>query len=150
MNAGVLSHENDSRDGQLRAGVHGPISIRVDLLTQHQLEYYYHLKAGSLGQAGANIRYVGHKDDLVAAGCIGTDTLAGASYNHLNRDERQRLVLSVGSKAGPGKRGWIEVGYITADSVFASSLPGVLTLFPAGVGGRARLRLVVDNTRGQP
>jgi hypothetical protein len=155
--------EGTSRSGQLLIGAHGPVIILVKLMAQHSLETYYHIKVGHSGQIGAEVRYVGHKDDLVTAGCIGAETLARVSYGDLNRDDENGAVMSVCSKAGPGKRGRLAVEYITADRAFAESLPGVRDLFPGGLphtgppdrDGLAawwlrRPRLVVDNTRVRP
>ncbi len=46
-------------------GVHGSVTIDVEVMSQQSLETYYHLNARS---AGLSIRYRGHKDDLLAAG----------------------------------------------------------------------------------
>jgi hypothetical protein len=142
------------------AGLHGAVRVTVDLMSQHTLEVYYHIKADYPGQVRVNIAYRGHRDDVVAAGCISAEALASIHYGWPYRDADR--LLYVDSKAGPGRRGWIEVSYSAARREFAAVLPGVRELFPEGLPRsgptgrdelvawqlrRPRLRLVIDNGR---
>jgi len=140
--------------GQL-TGAHGAVTVGVELLSQYALDYYYHLKSRP-GQVGAEVMYRGHKDDVIAAGCISPDVFASIPYFRFF--DVGRALVWISSKAGPGKRGWIQLNYYTVDRAFAESLPGVLDFFPgglprtgppdrAGLSRRPWLRLVVDNTR---
>jgi hypothetical protein len=58
--------------GVLLTGAHGPVTIFAQPLSQHSLEYYYGLTVDHPGQVGAEVRYRGHRDDLLAARCIGS------------------------------------------------------------------------------
>jgi len=164
------------REATLADGVHGPVSVSVDLTAQRDLEEYYGIRADYPGQVGAHVAYDGHRDDLVAAGCVSAKLLASGSYkdfnliggdedlspNRLVRRDRAGTLVSLESKAGPGKRGWLRVVYLTIDRQFAEALPGVRDLYPEGLprtgpadgdgllawqARRPRLRLAVDNTR---
>jgi hypothetical protein len=161
-NVAPISREGASRSGQLVIGAHGPVTIGVELMAQHSLETYYHVKVDHPGQVGAYVTYRGHKDDLIAESITTAEVLASTPYGHLVYGDERRSILVVESKAGPGKRGWIEVDHITGDRAFAESLPGVRELFPEGLprtgppdrdgliawlSRRPQLRLVVDNTK---
>jgi hypothetical protein len=61
-----------SRGGVLLTGTHGQVTIFAQPLSQHSLEYYYGLTVDHPGQVGAEVRYRGHRDDLIAARCIGS------------------------------------------------------------------------------
>lgn len=154
----------ESRRSQLPPGVHGPISVWVNLVRQREFEYYYHIKAEYPGQVGAYVSYRGHKDDLIAASCVSAELLASGSYTDFN-PINERTLVTLESKAGPGTRGWLEVCYLAVGRPFAEVLPGVRKLYPeglphtwppdrdgllAGQTRRPQLRLVVDNTRSRP
>lgn len=106
----------------LRTGVHGPVVMDLQQLPRWQLETYYCL----YGSAGVYVQYLGHREDLAAAGCV---RLKRLRYHRFNDDGRGGL-LYVSRKAGPGKRGQIAVSYYTNDRAFAASLPGVRDHFP--------------------
>jgi hypothetical protein len=146
-------------------GARGPITICADLLSQHTIEYYYGPTADYPGQVGAEVRYRGHRDDLVAAGCISREVFARTRYGHFDHEGERSALLVIFSKAAKGKRGWVQVSYYVHRRAVAAALPGFLDLFPEGLprcaprdrdglnawlSQRPRLRLVVDNTRVQP
>ena len=102
--------------------MHGPVVMDIRQLSRRQLETYYCL----YGSAGVYVQYLGHKQDLAAAGCV---RLNGVRYHCFNDDGHGGL-LFVSSKAGPGKRGQIAVSYYTNNRAFAASLPGMRDHFP--------------------
>jgi hypothetical protein len=110
-----------------------------------------------LGEAATHapalrIGYRGHKEDLIALGCICRGRLAAMRYGRTEEDPRGALI-HVERKSAPGRRGMIELSYITRSRAFAGTLPGmraycadwleICTAPPV-------LRLVIDNTRRQP
>ena len=151
------------RAGTVSNGNHGPITVSVCPLDRHSLEYYYHFRCVYEGQIGALISYRGHKDDIVAARLVKAETLKSARRDVFLDHEYGLLCIS--SKAGPNKRGWIEVNYyVDRFALRAPLLPGVTSLYPEGIPHadwpdwkmilsrkplRPKLRLVVDNTRGR-
>lgn len=125
-------------------GTYGPVTIRVEALSTHGLHvygpYFRHPPARAI-----SVKYRGHKDDLVAAGCLKFVTRRFDRFE----DDGHGGFWFIESKAGPGRRGFRGVEYFVCDSAFAASLPGVRDLFPQDFARLAagQLRLVVDNTR---
>jgi len=122
------------------------IGVTVTSESAATLRQYYHLDADL---PGAKIRYWGHKDDLLVAGCLPK----GMRRYDKFCDDGSGGVWWLTSKAGPGRRGAIQISYYCCNRAFAGSLPGVLELFPdvlLQMSTRSRLRLIVDNTRGVP
>ena len=107
---------------RLRTGVHGPVVMDIRRLSRRNLETYYYL----YGSAGVYVQYLGHKDDLAAAGCL---RLNRVRYHRFNDDGHGGL-LYVSNKAERGKRGQIAVSYYTNNRAFAGSLPGMRDHFP--------------------
>jgi len=99
-------------------------------LSRRNLETYYRL----YGSAGVYVQYLGHKEDLAAAGCV---RLNGVRYHRFNDDGHGGL-LYISSKAGPGKRGQIAVSYYTNNRAFAASLPGMRDHFPKALASMTR------------
>lgn len=103
----------------------------------------------AINAPGLRIKYRGHRDDLVALGCISTERLAAAAYGRYEDDSRG-TILYLEKKAGPGRRGVIELSYFAQSRAFAGMLPGVRTYcadWLETLSARPKLRLVVDNTR---
>lgn len=99
---------------------------------------------------GLRIQYRGHKDDLLALGCISRERLATAREARYEDDDSSGAILHVERKAGPGHRGIIELSYFAQSRAFAGSLPGVRTYcgdWLEALTAPPRLRVVVDNTR---
>jgi len=109
-------------------------------LSRRHLQIYYCM----YGSAGVYVQYLGHKDDLAAAGCV---RLNGVRYHRFNDDGHGGL-LYVSSKAGPGKRGQIAVSYYTNNRDFAASLPGMRDYFPKVLESMTARR--VGSPSGQP
>ena len=149
-------------DGVVAAGVHWPVTVSVELLSQQSLEVYYGFTCAYEGQIGGRIRYCGHKEDMVDAGCIDADKLKRAPYDQFIKFEHGFYVVA--SKAGRGYRGRIAVSYyVDRLALVAPAFPSVASLFPKGIPhsdqpswkriagrlpARPKLQLVVDNTRG--
>lgn len=107
------------------------------------------LGGGATNPPGLRITYRGHKESLIALGCICRDRLATVRYGRYEHDPRG-AILHVESKAAPGRRGMLELSYFTQSRSFAGMLPGVRTYcadWLEALTARPRLRLVVDNTR---
>lgn len=107
---------------------------------------------GATRAPSLRIQYRGHRDDLIALGCICRERLAAMRFGRYEEDPRGALLL-VQSKAAPGRRRMIEVSYLAQSRSFAATLPGVrlycadwLQTLPA----RPLLRLVIDNSRKDP
>ena len=118
-------------------GARGPITVSIEPLTRRALETHWQLHGG----AGVCVQYRGHKEDLVAAGCV---KLEGVSYDWFCDDGHGGLFW-VTSRAGPGKRGQIAVSYYTNQRGFAASLPGVLQHFAYALDrltARSQLRVI--------
>lgn len=101
----------------------------------------------AINAPGLRIKYRGHKEDLVALGCISPDRLAAAGYGRYEEDSRG-AIRYLEKKAGPGRRGMIELSYFAQSRGFAAMLPGVRTYcadWLATLTARPKLRLVVDN-----
>ena len=124
------------REIQLADGPHYPVLLSIE---QIQL---------SAHAPGLRIRYRGHKEDLIALGCVSRDRLASVRFGQYQGD-RRGAVLQVERKAAPGRRGMIELSYFAQSRAFAGMLPGVRTYcadWLEGLTARPMLRLVVDNT----
>ena len=135
-----IDHEPGMHSDVVLVGVHGPVTIAVAAMSQQSLQTYYHLDAKS---AGLSIRYRGHKEDLLAAGCV---KFVGC-MRHFHADGHGG-VWYLSSKAGPGKRGFVRISYYTSNRSFAGSLPAVRMMFPdllSKLDTRPRLQLVVNN-----
>lgn len=132
------------REVQLTDGPRYPVRLSVE-----QIRDDLDTDGGDAAEApGLWIRYRGHKEDLVALGCISRERLAAARYDRYENDSRGGIRY-VESKAAPGRRGVIELSYFAQSRAFAGILPGVRTYcadWLEGMAGRPRLRLVVDNT----
>jgi len=102
--------------------------MTVPQRSRQQLETYYLL----YGSAGVDAEYRGHKEDLLAAGCVRV-RLGGVRYDRFHDDGHGGL-LRVASKAGPGKRGHIRVSYYSNNRVVAAPLPGMRDHFPKVLG----------------
>lgn len=132
------------RQVRLAEGAHGPVTLRVELISAADMREYWHLKAAP----GLSIAYRGHKDDVVALGCISADALASTRYDRHHGDVRGGL-LHLASRAGRGKRGQVEVQYYAQTSLLAGALPGVrehCADWIVALTARPGLRLIVDNT----
>ncbi len=136
----VADQVRDARRAIVLIGAHAPITIDIQVISQLALQRYYYLDAES---AGLEIRYRGHKDDLLAAGCI----KSLGRYDRFH-DDGHGGTWVLTSKAGPKNRGHVAIAYYTCNRAFAASLPAVRSVFPealAQIATRPRLRLVVDN-----
>ena len=135
------------REVQLADGPRYPVRLCVEQLPEGLDER----SRGAGDASGLWIRYRGHKEDLVALGCISRERLAGARYDRYENDSRG-AIRYVESKAAPGRRGVVELSYFAQSRSFAGMLPGVRTYcadWLEALPGRPRLRLVVDNARKQ-
>lgn len=136
------------REVTLADGSHYPV-----LLSLEQVQGNVPMPGpGAAATPGLRIRYRGHREDLIALGCISRDTLANARRSRYEADPHG-VMLWVESKPAPGRRRMIEVLYFAQSRSFAGMLPGVraycadwLEALPA----RPMLRLVVDRTRCEP
>lgn len=107
---------------------------------------------GATNASGLRITYRGHKESLVALGCISREALAAARWGRYEHDARG-AILCVESKTAPGRRRFLEVSYFTQFRSFAGMLPGVRAYgaeWLQTLTARPKLRLVVDNTRRKP
>lgn len=130
---------------QLAPGTHYPITLEVEQMPGKDLT----MRGLQENVEGLAIEYRGHKEDLVAFGCIPGEVLAQAQYNRFQDDPRG-AILHVESKAGPGHRGAVEITYYTQSRLFAATLPGVgeyCTDWITGLKGRPQLRIAGDYTR---
>lgn len=130
---------------RLAEGAHGPVTLRVEQISAAHMGEYWHSKKGA---PGLSIEYRGHKDDVVALGCISAEALASKHYDRYHDDVRGGL-LYLSSKAGPGKRGQVEVKYYAQTPLLAGALPGVrehCADWIVALTARPGLRLIVDNT----
>jgi len=132
------------REVQLADGPHYPVLLSVE-----QLPGATGMTGGRASlPSGLRITYRGHREDLVALGCIPAARLAAAVPGRLYEDPLGAL-FCVEARNVPGRR-LIEVTYLTQSRPFANALPGVRTYCTDWLGlftGRPRLRLVVDNNR---
>lgn len=138
----LSANEQSTQRNELVAGIHGPVTIDVRVESQQALKTYHHLDAKS---DGLSIHYYGHKDDLLAAGCMKFSGYFGRFH-----DDGHGGAWWIASKAGPGKRGFVAVTYYTWNRAFAVSLPGVREMFSeelSQLAAHRSLRLVVDNTK---
>lgn len=127
---------------QLAPGTHYPITLEVEQMPGKDLT----MRGLQENVEGVAIEYRGHKDDLVALGCIPGKLLARARYNCFQDDPRG-AILHVESKAGPRHRGVVEITYYTQSRLFAATLPGVgeyCSDWINGLKGRPQLRLAGD------
>jgi hypothetical protein len=98
------------------------------------------------------IEYLAHRKDLVGLRCISRDTLASMQYDRYTDDPRG-AVIHVTGNADPRRRGMLKLTYFAQTRVLAGMLPGVRSYcadWLEMLTGRPRLRLVIDNTRGEP
>lgn len=100
-------------------GAHGRIELRAEIIAPARMTCYYH----TAPLPGLSLSYRGHRDDLVAAGVISLEQLR-ERFNHYHDDGHGGLWF-LESKAGPGKRGWLEVRYHLVSRARAQQLPGV-------------------------
>ena len=124
----------------VEVSLHGPVTVDVEAISQQSLQTHYHLDAKS---AGLSIHYRGHKEDLLAAGCLKFSGCMG----HFHSDGHGGAWY-LSSKAGPGKRGFVRMSYYTANRAFAASLPSVLMKFPEALfklDNRPSLKLVAQS-----
>ena len=132
------------REVQLADGPRFPILLSVE-----QMPTSIEILGGAATHApGLRVKYRGHKDDLIALGCISRGRLAAARYGRYEDDSRG-VILYVEKKSDPRPRGMIELTYFAQCRAFASMLPGVRTYcsdWLEGLTARPVLRLVVDNT----
>jgi hypothetical protein len=125
------------REVKLADGPHYPVLLSIE-----QIKMSDHA-------AGLRIKYRGHKEDLIALGCVSRDRLASVRYGQYQGDPRG-AVLHVERKSAPGRRRMIEVTYFAQYRAFAGILPAVRTYcadWLEALAARSMLRLVVDNTR---
>jgi hypothetical protein len=136
------------RELQLADGPHYPV-----LLSIAQLAAGAEMPGGGAARAPALwITYRGHREDLIAQGCIARERLAAVCHGRFENDTRG-ATLRVESKAAPGRRGMLELSYLTQSRTFAASLPGVRLYcgdWLQVLRERPSLRLVVDNTTAPP
>lgn len=133
------------REVQMADGPHYPVLLSIE-----QMPYGVQVLGVSVISAAAlRIKYRGHKEDLVALGCISRDRLASTRHGRYE-DVLPGALLHVESRTAPARRRMIELCYVTESRSFAGTLPGVRTYCPdwlAALTARPTLRLVVDNTR---
>jgi hypothetical protein len=133
------------REVQLAGARHYPILLSIE-----QMPRGIALPdRGTSNAPGLRITYRGHKEDLIALGCIARDSLATARYGRYQDDPRG-ATLHVANKAAPGRRRMIELSFFTRSRSFARILPGVCTYcddWLEALTARPTLRLVVDNSR---
>ncbi len=133
------------REVQMADGPHYPVLLSIE-----QMPYGVQVLGVSVISAPAlRVKYRGHKEDLMALGCVSRDRLASARPGRYE-DVLPGALLHVESKPAPGRRGMIELSYVTESRSFASALPGLRTYCADWLGSltpRPMLRLVVDNTR---
>ncbi|HEX5460198.1 MAG TPA: hypothetical protein VFX20_09520 [Steroidobacteraceae bacterium] len=124
------------REVQLADGPHYPVLLSIEQIRM------------SAHAPGLRISYRGHREDLIALGCVSRERLASARYGQYQSDPRG-AVLRVERKATPGRRRMIELSYLTQARVVAGLLPGVRTYcadWLQALTARPLLRLVIDNT----
>jgi hypothetical protein len=133
------------REVQLADRPHYPVLLSIE-----QIPGGIGVFGGSATNApGLRITYRGHRESLIALGCISRDGLATARYGRYEDDPRGALRY-VESKAAPGRRRMLELSYFTQSRSFAGMLPGARTYcadWLEALTARPKLRLVVDNTR---
>lgn len=136
------------RELQLADGPHYPV-----LLSIAQLAAGVGMSGGGTTRAPALwITYRGHREDLIAHGCISRERLAAAGYGRFENDTRG-ATLHVQSKAAPGRRRMLELSYLTQSRTFAAKMPGVRLYcgdWLQALRERPPLRLIVDNTTAPP
>lgn len=135
------------REVQLANGPHHPVLLSIE-----QMPGGIEMPPGAATDApGLRIKYRGHKEALIALGCISRDRLATARHGGY-QDDSGGAVLRVQSKAAPGRRGMIELSFFAQSRSVAGALPGVRAYcadWLEALTARPMLRLVVDNTRTQ-
>lgn len=128
----------------LADGPHYPVLLSIE-----QLDAGIEMPgAGAIRSPALRIRYRGHKEDLIVHRCISRERLAAVRHGRYENDTRG-ATLHVESKAAPGRRGMIELSYLTQSRLFAGMLPGVSSYcgdWLQALKARPLLRLVVDNT----
>lgn len=133
------------REVQLAGARHHPILLSIE-----QMPRGIALPdRGTSNAPGLRITYRGHKEDLIALGCIARDSLAAARYGRYEDDPRG-ATLHMEKKAAPRRRGMIELSFFTQSRSFARILPGVCAYcadWLEALTARPRLRLLVDNSR---
>jgi len=140
------------REVQLAGGIYYPILLSIEQMpTGIEILGVAVARLGEVATEGPalRIKYRGHKDDLLALGCISPAGLASAQYDRYEYDPRG-AVLYVENKAAPGRRKMIELSYFAQSRAFAGMLPGVRTYcgdWLQALTARPMLRLVIDNTR---
>jgi hypothetical protein len=120
------------REVQLADGPHYPVLLSIEQMP-----------------AGLRIKYRGHKEDLIALGCVSRDRLTSARQGPDGYAPGGAL-LHVENKAVAGRRKMIELSYFAHTRLFAAKLPGVHAYcadWLQALTARPKLRLVVDNTR---
>lgn len=140
-------NEEHERKAQVAMGTHGPVTASARWISARSAEIYYGL--GSL--AAINIRFNGHRDDLVSAGCITPDRLT--DWRDIRHDDGFGGHWHLESKAGPKRRGWAQVSYYVVSRALARTLPAMLDMFPEGLSNLSAppsLRLVADDARKEP
>lgn len=133
------------REVQLADGPYYPVLLSIEQMPAGVVL----LGSGATRTAGLRITYRGHRESLIAFGCISRDRLTHARYGQYESDPRG-AILYVESKAAPGSRRLLELSYFVQSRSFAGMLPGVRTYcadWLEALTSRPNLRLVIDNTR---
>jgi len=149
------AREVDTAHGLVRllltTGLHGPVAMTVWQRSREQLETYYLL----YGSAGANIKYRGHMEDLLAARCVRVQ-LDGLRHGRFS-DDGHGGVFALSGKSAAGKRviapRHVALSYVTNNRALAASLPGMREHFPhllQTMRSRPVLRLVGSSKRRPP
>ena len=134
------------REVRLADGPHYPVLLSIERIPGCR-------DATGAGSApGLRIKYRGHREDLVALGCVSRDRLAAARPGRYE-DDRRGALLHVENMEAPGRRRMIELSYLTQSRSAAAMLPGVRPYcadWLEALTARPALRLVIDNTRQAP
>lgn len=131
------------REVQLAEGTHAPVRLSVE-----QMPDGIGLR-GNVLTPTLRIEYLGHRRDLIALGCISSDTLASTRYDRFTDDPRGG-VLRVTSNADLRRRGVLKLSYFAQTRLLAVMLPGVHSYCADWLDtltARPQLRLVIDNTK---
>lgn len=133
------------REVRLAGAQHYPILLSIE-----QMSRGIALPGRGTSNAPAlRITYRGHREDLIALGCIARDSLAATRYGRYEDDPRG-AAFHVENKAAPGRRRMIELSFLTQSRSFARILPGVCAYcadWLEALTARPSLRLIVDNSR---
>jgi hypothetical protein len=122
------------------AGAHYPVLLSITQMP------------GAVEGPALRIQYRGHREDLICLRCISREALATARTG-IYEDGSRGVILHVESRTAAGRRRMLELSYIAQSRSFAATLPGVRTYcadWLETLTARPLLRLVIDNTRGQP